>query len=78
MWYTMPNEAKGSEAMKVCLLNDSFPPAIDGVVNVVMNYADHLGRDHGAECPLPGPAVFRSEDHRDCGSVLGSFLSLYA
>ena len=26
--------------MKVCLLNDSFPPAIDGVVNVVLNYAE--------------------------------------
>ncbi len=26
--------------MKICLLNDSFPPVIDGVANVVMNYAD--------------------------------------
>ena len=25
--------------MRVCLLNDSFPPIIDGVANVVMNYA---------------------------------------
>lgn len=25
--------------MKVCLLNDSFPPVIDGVANTVMNYA---------------------------------------
>ena len=25
--------------MNICLLNDSFPPLIDGVVNVVMNYA---------------------------------------
>ena len=25
--------------MRVCLLNDSFPPVIDGVANVVMNYA---------------------------------------
>ena len=25
--------------MHVCLLNDSFPPVIDGVANVVMNYA---------------------------------------
>ena len=41
--------------MKVCLLNDSFPPAIDGVVNVVMNYADHLGRDHGAEVAVGTP-----------------------
>ena len=41
--------------MKVCLLNDSFPPAIDGVVNVVMNYADHLGRDHGAQVAVGTP-----------------------
>ena len=26
--------------MNVCLLNDSFPPVIDGVANVVLNYAD--------------------------------------
>ena len=26
----------------VCLLNDSFPPLIDGVVNAVMNYAEAL------------------------------------
>ena len=33
--------------MNICLLNDSFPPVIDGVVNVVMNYADYLRRDYG-------------------------------
>ena len=31
--------------MKICLLNDSFPPIIDGVANVVMNYADVITRD---------------------------------
>ena len=41
--------------MKVCLLNDSFAPVIDGVVNVVMNYADHLIRDHGAEVIVGTP-----------------------
>ena len=41
--------------MKVCLLNDSFPPAIDGVVNVVLNYADHLGKDHGAQVMVGTP-----------------------
>ena len=41
--------------MNVCLLNDSFPPAIDGVVNVVLNYADHLGRDHGAKVAVGTP-----------------------
>ena len=28
--------------MKICLLNDSFPPVIDGVANVVKSYADVL------------------------------------
>ncbi len=41
--------------MKVCLLNDSFPPVIDGVVNVVMNYADYLVKDHGAEVIVGTP-----------------------
>ncbi|MBO4322589.1 MAG: glycosyltransferase, partial [Clostridia bacterium] len=30
------------EAPGVCLLNDSFPPLIDGVANAVVNYAAHL------------------------------------
>lgn len=41
--------------MKVCLLNDSFPPNIDGVVNVVLNYADHLQRDHGVQVAVGTP-----------------------
>ena len=41
--------------MKICLLNDSFAPVIDGVVNVVMNYADCLIRDHGAEVIVGTP-----------------------
>ena len=28
--------------MNVCLLNDSFPPLIDGVANAVVNYANRL------------------------------------
>ena len=31
--------------MNICLLNDSFPPVIDGVANVVMNYADIMTRE---------------------------------
>ncbi|MCR5156466.1 MAG: glycosyltransferase [Butyrivibrio sp.] len=31
--------------MNICLLNDSFPPVIDGVANVVMNYARVLTGD---------------------------------
>ena len=33
--------------MRVCLLNDSFPPVIDGVVNVVTNYASILTERYG-------------------------------
>ena len=36
------------EKLKVCLLNDSFPPAIDGVANAVTNYADIITREHGS------------------------------
>ena len=28
--------------MDICLLNDSFPPLIDGVANTVINYAENL------------------------------------
>ena len=31
--------------MKVCLLNDSFPPVLDGVANVLINYARYLPSD---------------------------------
>ena len=41
--------------MKICLLNDSVAPVIDGVVNVMMNYADYLPRDHGAEVMVGTP-----------------------
>lgn len=33
--------------LSVCLLNDSFPPAIDGVANAVVNYARIIQRDLG-------------------------------
>ena len=41
--------------MKICLLNDSFPPVIDGVVNVVMNYANYLIKDHAAQVIVGTP-----------------------
>lgn len=41
--------------MKVCLLNDSFPPVIDGVVNVVQNYANYLMDAHGAQVIVGTP-----------------------
>ncbi len=41
--------------MKICLLNDSFPPVIDGVANVVTNYAQFLTQDHGAQVAVGTP-----------------------
>ena len=38
----MPNNA-----MHICLMNDSFPPVIDGVANCVQNYADIIERHLG-------------------------------
>lgn len=39
------NKAMGRHA--ICLLNDSFPPIIDGVANAVKNYADIIEKNHG-------------------------------
>ena len=35
----MNNIIDKREKLNVCLLNDSFPPVIDGVANTVFNYA---------------------------------------
>lgn len=31
----------------ICLMNDSFPPQIDGVANTVVNYAKYIEQNHG-------------------------------
>ena len=41
--------------MRVCLLNDSFPPVIDGVVNVMLNYANYLQSDHASQVIVGTP-----------------------
>ena len=41
--------------MNICLLNDSFPPVIDGVANVVMNYADVLTKELGSNVVVGTP-----------------------
>lgn len=41
--------------MNVCLLNDSFPPVIDGVANVVMNYGRILQEQGLAEVVVATP-----------------------
>ena len=41
--------------MNICLLNDSFPPIIDGVANVVMNYGNVLTNDLMSEVVVGTP-----------------------
>lgn len=36
-----------SQQRSICLINDSFPPVIDGVANAVTNYAQIIHRQHG-------------------------------
>ena len=40
--------------MRICLLNDSFPPVVDGVANAVLNYARCL-TDGGDTCTVGTP-----------------------
>ena len=35
------------DKLNVCLVNDSFPPAIDGVANAVTNYAQIISQKYG-------------------------------
>ena len=35
------------EKLNVCLMNDSFPPVIDGVANAVVNYANVISSQLG-------------------------------
>ena len=41
--------------MNICLLNDSFPPIIDGVANTVMNYARILTENAGSQVIVGTP-----------------------
>lgn len=36
-----------TEKLNICLMNDSFPPIIDGVANAVINYANIINQDLG-------------------------------
>lgn len=45
----------------ICLLNDSFPPVIDGVANAVQNYAQHI-HCTGQDTMVITPAYPDSED----------------
>jgi len=46
---------KRGSRMRVCLLNDSFPPIIDGVANTVANYAKILTEDRLADVVVGTP-----------------------
>ena len=50
------------ERMNVCLLNDSFPPTIDGVANAVVNYAGIIQRELG-DVLVATPEYPNVEDH---------------
>lgn len=47
----------------ICLLNDSFPPLIDGVANTVMNYATHLTQ-RGYHAVVITPSAPHADDTR--------------
>lgn len=49
--------------MKVCLLNDSFPPVIDGVANVVLNYAGIMTEEKMADVMVGTPKYPGAEYH---------------
>ena len=52
-----------SDRHTICLLNDSFPPIIDGVANVVVNYARIIEKSHGHSVVLT-PQMSGSDDSR--------------
>ena len=45
----------------ICLLNDSFPPIIDGVATAVVNYAENIEKHHG-HAVVVTPAVPGADD----------------
>ncbi len=50
-----------SDKHTICLLNDSFPPVIDGVANAVVNYAKNIEARHG-HAVVATPSVPGAED----------------
>lgn len=48
-------------SQSICLLNDSFPPQIDGVANAVVNYATHLVKN-GASAMVMAPYYPKTDD----------------
>ncbi len=54
------------DKLDICLINDSFPPEIDGVANAVTNYARIISRDFGR-------ATVVTPDHPDADDSVFSF-----
>ncbi len=50
-----------SDKLNVCLMNDSFPPLIDGVANAVMNYASVISSVGSATVVTPGHPEAKDE-----------------
>ena len=50
-----------SDKHTICLLNDSFPPLIDGVANAVVNYAKNIEAHHG-HAVVATPSVPGADD----------------
>ena len=68
---TLPTASDlSSEKRSVCLINDSFPPVIDGVANAVTNYASIIQRNYGDATvvtpyyPDADDGIYRSEERR--------------
>ena len=49
------------DSKTICLLNDSFPPEIDGVANAVLNYAKNITA-HGSRAVVAAPAMPGADD----------------
>lgn len=47
----------------ICLLNDSFPPLIDGVANTVLNYASQI-QHSGLQSMVVTPANPDADDQQ--------------
>ena len=51
------------ENLRVCLINDSFPPLIDGVANTVLNYAKVIN-ENGGKAVVAVPFHPKADDKR--------------
>lgn len=67
-------EIKMNEKLNVCLLNDSFPPQIDGVATAVLNYANIIQHELG-NATVVTPAYPGAEDDYDFPVVRYSSLA---